>query len=132
MRRGALPWRMGRCIKVIMVMPPFSNIKQKESILRHAAKNAFFYNSIEDAINDAFVGCKDYCDGERIQFNKYAIFHKDIIDSANGIDKLVSSTFSRNEINEFINLPHIDEDWADEHNLTKNYGNVKGGVNDEK
>lgn len=68
----------------------------------------------------------------RIQFNKYAIFHKDIIDSANGIDKLVSSTFSRNEINEFINLPHIDEDWADEHNLTKNYGNVKGGVNDEK
>jgi len=32
-----------------MVMPPFSNIKQKESILRHAAKNAFFYDSIEDA-----------------------------------------------------------------------------------
>lgn len=92
----------------------------------------FYYNSIEDAINDAFVGCKDYCDGERIQFNKYAIFHKDIIDSANGIDKLVSSTFSRNEINEFINLPHIDEDWADEHNLTKNYGNVKGGVNNEE
>ena len=91
----------------------------------------FYYNGIEDGLNDGLVGQKSYCEGERIQFNKYAIFHKDIIDSANGIDKLVSSTFSRNEINEFLNLPYIDENWANEHNLTKNYGNVKGGVKNE-
>ena len=36
--------------------------------------------------------------------------------------------FSRNEINKFLKLPHIDEEWADQHNLTKNYGNVKGGA----
>lgn len=65
--------------------------------------------------------------GERIAFNKYAIFHKDILEGAAGIDKLISNTFSRNEINEFLKLPYIDEEWANEHNLTKNYANVKGG-----
>ncbi|MBO5348984.1 MAG: phage portal protein [Clostridia bacterium] len=91
----------------------------------------FYYNGIEDGLNSVLVGQKCYCEGERIQFNKYSIFHKDIMDSASGIDKLISSTFSRNEINEFLNLPYIDEDWANKHNLTKNYGNVKGGGNNE-
>lgn len=91
----------------------------------------FYYSDIEDAFNAGLVGEESYINGERIQFNKYAIFHKDILDSATGIDKLISNTFSRNEINEFIGLPHIDEDWANEHNLTKNYANVKGGEEDE-
>ena len=86
-----------------------------------------YYSAIEDSLNSGLVGEQSYIDGERIQFNKYAIFHKDILDSATGIDKLISNTFSRNEVNEFIGLPQIDEDWANEHNLTKNYANVKGG-----
>lgn len=87
----------------------------------------FYFELIEDSLNGSLVGLSSYVKGERIAFNKYAIFHKDILEGAAGIDKLISNTFSRNEINEFLKLPYIDEEWANEHNLTKNYANVKGG-----
>ena len=87
----------------------------------------FYFELIEDSLNGSLVGLNSYVKGERIAFNKYAIFHKDILEGATGIDKLISNTFSRNEINEFLKLPYIDEEWANEHNLTKNYANVKGG-----
>ena len=57
---------------------------------------------------------------------------KDIFENANGIDKQIGDGFSRNEINKFLRLPKIDEDWADEHNLTKNYGKMEGGANNEE
>lgn len=92
----------------------------------------FYYELIEDGFNTVIVGKDDYIAGEYVRFNRFSIFHRDILDSANGIDKLISNTFSRNEVNKFLKLPHIDEDWADEHNLTKNYANVKGGENNNE
>ncbi len=82
----------------------------------------YYFELLEDGFNDVLVGIDDFLKGEYIKFNTLTINHKDILDSANGIDKLTGDGFSRNEINDFIGLPHIDEDWADEHNLTKNYG----------
>lgn len=82
----------------------------------------FYFNLIEDELNRCIVGKKDYLDGEYLKFNKLTIKHKDILDSANNIDKLTGDGFSRNEINKFLELPYIDEEWANEHNLTKNYG----------
>ena len=87
-----------------------------------------YFELLEDGFNIALVGKKDYLKGEYIAFNKFNITHKDIIESANGIDKLTADGFSRNEINELLGLPRIDEPWADEHNLTKNYAKVKGGA----
>lgn len=87
-----------------------------------------YFELLEDGFNITLVGKKDYLKGEYIAFNKFNITHKDIIESANGIDKLTADGFSRNEINELLGLPRIDESWADEHNLTKNYAKVKGGA----
>lgn len=90
----------------------------------------YYFNLIEDELNRCLVGKEDYISGEYIKFNKLTIKHKDILDSANNIDKLTGDGFSRNEINKFFELPYIDEAWANEHNLTKNYGNYsqkKGG-----
>jgi len=87
-----------------------------------------YFEEIEDGFNVSLVGKEDYLKGEHIRFNRSKIEHKDILDSATGIDKLTSSGFSRNEINELLTLPEIDEDWADEHYITKNYANVKGGA----
>lgn len=91
-----------------------------------------YFNIIEDGLNIGLVGKQDYLEGEYIQFNKYNITHKDIIDSASGIDKLFADGFSRNEINKLLGLPKINEEWADKHYVTKNYANVEGGVNDGK
>lgn len=86
-----------------------------------------YFELLEDGFNIGLVGKKDYLKGEYIKFNRTNLNHRDIIDSANGIDKLTADGFSRNEINKLLRLPRIDETWADEHNLTKNYANVKGG-----
>ncbi len=82
---------------------------------------------LEDGLNIGLVGKQYYLKGECIKINKYNIIHKDIIESANGIDKLMADGFSRNEINELLGLPKIDEDWADKHYVTKNYANTEGG-----
>lgn len=87
-----------------------------------------YFELLEDGFNIGLVGKKDYLKGEYIKFNRTNLNHRDVIDSANGIDKLTADGFSRNEINRLLRLPKIDESWADEHNLTKNYANVKGGA----
>ncbi|MGN1302379.1 MAG: hypothetical protein ACI4VO_01825, partial [Clostridia bacterium] len=87
-----------------------------------------YYEILEDGFNISLVGKEDYKKGERITFNRFSIFHRDIIDSANGVDKLTGDGFSRNEINKFLRLPKINEDWADIHYITKNYANAKGGA----
>lgn len=90
-----------------------------------------YFEVIEDGFNISLVGKDDFLKGEYVQFNRTNIFHKDVLDCGTGIDKLTANKFSRNEINKFLKLPHIDEEWADEHALTKNYANVKGGAEDD-
>lgn len=87
-----------------------------------------YFEVLEDGFNISLVGKESYLKGEYVKFNRYSITHRDILESATGIDKLTANKFSRNEVNKFLKLPHIDEDWADEHDLTKNYANVEGGV----
>ena len=89
-----------------------------------------YFKLLEDGFNIGLVGQRDYLQGEYIKFNKHNITHRDILDSTTGMDKLMSNGFSRNEINELLELPKIDETWADKHYVTKNYSNVEGGVED--
>lgn len=87
-----------------------------------------YFEIIEDGFNISLVGKKDFLKGEYVQFNRANITHKDVLDCATGIDKLTANRFSRNEINKLLKLPRIDEEWADKHSITKNYGEVKGGA----
>lgn len=87
-----------------------------------------YFELIEDGLNVGLVGKDDYLKGEYVKFNRTNITHKDVLDCGTGIDKLTANRFSRNEINKLLKLPQIDEDWADEHSITKNYGKAEGGV----
>ena len=91
-----------------------------------------YFELLEDGFNVSLVGKEGVLKGEYAQFNRTNINHRDVMDSATGIDKLTSNRFSRNEVNKLLRLPRIDEAWADEHALTKNYENVKGGAEDEE
>lgn len=86
-----------------------------------------YFELLEDGFNITLVGKKDYLKGEYIKINKYSITHKDAIESADGVYKLMGEGFSRNEVNKFLGLPRIEEPWADEHYITKNQEKVKGG-----
>lgn len=86
-----------------------------------------YYEILEDGFNIGFIGKESYLKGEMVKYNRHCIQHKDILESATGIDKLRGDGFSRNEVNDFLGLPRIDEEWADKHYITKNYGTVEGG-----
>jgi HK97 family phage portal protein len=82
---------------------------------------------LEDGFNAKLIEKKDYLKGERIMIDKFSMKHFDIMDVASSLDKLTGIGFSFNQLCGFMGLPIIDEDWANNHNLTKNYSNVKGG-----
>lgn len=85
---------------------------------------------LEDVLNAGLIEEKDYIKGERIKFDKFNMKHYDIMDVASSLDKLTAIGFSHNDLREFLRLPLIDEPWANEHYVTKNYSNVKGGERD--
>lgn len=91
-----------------------------------------YFELLEDGFNSSLVGKKDFLNGEYIKFNRLNINHKDLIDKASGWDKLISNGFSFNQLCKFLGLPTINQDWADEHYITKNYANVKGGEEDNE
>lgn len=91
-----------------------------------------YFELLEDGFNSSLVGKQDFLKGEYVKFNRLNINHRDLIDKASGWDKLISNGFSFNQLSKFLGLPTIDEDWANEHYITKNYANVKGGAEDEE
>lgn len=90
-----------------------------------------YFKLLEDGFNGSLVGKESFLEGEYVKFNKLSINHKDLIDKASGWDKLISNGFSFNQLCKFLGLPLINEDWANEHYITKNYANVKGGAENE-
>ena len=83
---------------------------------------------VEDGMNAKLLEKDNYLKGERITIDKFKMKHFDIMDVASSLDKLTGIGFSHNDLRGFLGLPIIDEDWANEHNLTKNYAKiVRGG-----
>lgn len=79
---------------------------------------------LEDGLNSKIIKKEDYLNGECIKINKLNMQHRDILESANGMDKLFSNGYTHNEINNIAGLPELDEDWANERYITKNYAKI--------
>lgn len=91
-----------------------------------------YFEILEDGFNISLVGKESFIKGEYIKFNRLNIGYKDLIDKSSGWDKLISSGFSFNQLCELLGLPTINEEWADQHYITKNYANAKGGAENEE
>ena len=78
---------------------------------------------------------KDTASGSRIKAFTNNIKHTDIFDVATNFDKLFADGFSHNELCRLLDMPEIDEAWADRHYITKNYADAsnptqEGGENE--
>lgn len=83
---------------------------------------------INNAICGLWLSSQDYAKGERIYINTTRVKHIDVIESAGNLDKLYQNGWSHNDIMKLLNLPQIDEKWANERRFTKNYtADTKGG-----
>ena len=81
---------------------------------------------IQQEINRKRSGYTGWKKGTHIRIDTLAVKHIDIFDIATPVDKLISSgAFTINDILEVIGKPRIEEEWADQHFMTKNYSIVK-------
>lgn len=77
---------------------------------------------IQEEINRKTYTRAQFLRGDYVQIDTKQIKHIDIFYASTSIDKLISSgVFCVNDILKMLGLPIIDEDWAWEHVLTKNY-----------
>ena len=81
---------------------------------------------IQQEINRKRSGYTGWKKGTYIRIDTLAVKHIDIFDIATPVDKLISSgAFTINDILEVIGKPRIEEEWADQHFMTKNYSVVQ-------
>ena len=88
---------------------------------------------LEKEINRKRNGMAGFISGNYLKIDTMAVKHIDIFDIATPIDKLISSgVFTINGILRTIGEPEINEDWANEHFITKNYSTIQDLLNDLK
>ena len=90
---------------------------------------------IQQEINRKRNGKDGLEQGNYLKIDTLAVKHVDIFDIATPIDKLISSgAFTINDVLQVIGKPKIDESWADQHFMTKNYseiGAILKGITEE-
>ena len=90
---------------------------------------------IQQEINRKRNGKDGLKQGNYLKIDTLAVKHVDIFDIATPIDKLISSgAFTINDVLQVIGKPKIDESWADQHFMTKNYSEIRAilkGITEE-
>lgn len=84
-------------------------------------------NMITQEINRKIYGQRQVLQQQTyVVINKAGVRYTDLFDVANPIDKLIGSgAFCINDIRMRLGLDPIDEDWASQHWMTKNYSTVE-------
>lgn len=80
---------------------------------------------ISEEINRKRYG-KDVLRGDYLRIDTKCVKHVDLLSVSTAIDKLIASgAFSVNDIRDVVGEPTIDEPWANQHFMTKNYSTVQ-------
>ena len=80
---------------------------------------------ISEEINRKRYG-KDVLRGDYLRIDTKCVKHVDLLSVSTAIDKLIASgAFSVNDIRDVVGEPAIDEPWANQHFMTKNYSTVQ-------
>lgn len=81
----------------------------------------------ENEINRKMYGEKAYINGSKVKIDTSRVEHINIFDVASSLDVLTRIGFSHNDLLRTIGEELIDEKWANEHYMTKNYQKQEGG-----
>ena len=81
---------------------------------------------LEKEINRKRNGLAGMQAGNYLRINTTAVKHIDIFDISTSVDKLISSgAYTINDIRRLIGESEINEDWANQHFITKNYSTIQ-------
>ena len=84
---------------------------------------------LNDAMNATLVGKESFLSGEYIWIDLSGFKHRDLVESANYLDKLRSIGFSFDEIRQVIGWEPLNTPFSQERVITKNYTNDLGSEN---
>lgn len=84
---------------------------------------------LNDAMNATLVGRESFLKGEYIWIDLSGFKHRDLVESANYLDKLRAIGFSLDEIRQAIGWEPLNTPFSQERIITKNYTNDLGGEN---
>ncbi|GGD05359.1 phage portal protein [Pontibacillus salipaludis] len=88
---------------------------------------------IQDEVNRKYYGEEDYLNRTYLKVDTTLIKYTDPVKIADALDKFLSSgTHSVNDNKRMINEEPIEEEWADEHFVTKNYQEVQEYMEENK
>ena len=68
-----------------------------------------------------------YIEGSKVKIDTSRVEHINIFDVASSLDVLTRIGFSHNNLLRLIGEEAINEKWANEHYMTKNYQKQEGG-----
>lgn len=84
---------------------------------------------LNDAMNATMVGKESFLKGEYIWIDLSGFKHRDLVESANYLDKLRSIGFNLDEIRQAIGWEPLNTPFSQERVITKNYTNDLGSEN---
>lgn len=81
---------------------------------------------LQQEINRKRNGYAGFLAGNYMKIDTLAVKHIDLFDIATPVDKLISSgAFTINDILEVLGKPKLEDEWADQHFITKNYSTIQ-------
>lgn len=91
-------------------------------------------DQLAEEINRKRYGYEAWRRGDYLRIDTSAIQHFNLFDNAESVEKLIGSGYSYNDVQKAAGGQEIDELWANEHFLTKNFAKadelLKGDVNE--
>ncbi len=86
-------------------------------------------DQLSEEINRKRYGFQEWKSGNYLQIDTSAILHFDLFGNAANIEKLIgSAAFSINDVLQAAGMPRINEPWADQHFVTKNFETMDGAM----
>ncbi len=83
-------------------------------------------DQLQEEANRKRSGYEGFAAGTYMQIDSKTIKHIDLLSVATSIDKLIGSgSFCINDIRKAVGEPEIDEPWANQHFITKNYETIE-------
>lgn len=87
-------------------------------------------DTLQEEINRKRTGYLNYSQGTYLEIDSKSIKHIDLLSVSTAIDKLIASgAFCINDIRKLVGEPIIDEPWAWQHWITKNYSSIEELLN---
>ncbi len=82
-------------------------------------------DQLSEEITRKLYGFEEWQNGSYLRVDTSTINHFDLFANAPNVEKLIGSGYSYNDVQRAAGMPQINEPWANEHFLTKNFGRAE-------